>query len=190
MRIIFLIGQSNTGKDTVLSLLLKELTYLKRYVYNTTRPMREGEKNGVTYNFKTYDGFQKDFELGKVIEYRKYEMADGNTVVYYTPVIKPDDNIYLLTGTVAMCKSCIKYYGSDIVVPIMLQVSDRERLMRGILREDKNKGDYKEVARRFYDEFTEYNDENINSIENLIKVENVDLKVCVNELKEIIESSV
>ena len=190
MRVIFLIGQSNTGKDTIMNLLLKELAYLKRYVYNTTRPMREGEKDGVTYNFKTYEGFQRDLELGKVIEYRKYEMADGRVVVYYTPAIKPDGNIYLLTGTVDMCKSCIEYYGSDIVVPIMLQVSDRERLMRGILREDKNKGDYKEVARRFYDEFTEYNDENINSIENLREVENVDLKVCISELKQIIESYV
>lgn len=190
MRVIFLIGQSNTGKDTIMNLLLKELTYLKGYVYNTTRPMREGEENGVTYNFKTYEEFQRDLELEEVIEYREYKMADGNIVVYYTPAIKPDDNIYLLTGTVNMCKSCIKYYGSDIVVPIMLQVSDRERLMRGILREDKNKRDYKEVARRFYDEFNEYNDENINSIENLRRVENVDLEDCVNELKQIIESYV
>lgn len=190
MRVIFLIGQSNTGKDTIQNLLLDEVSYLRRYVYNTTRPMREGEKNGITYNFKTYEDFQRDLELRKVIEYRKYKMADGNIVVYYTPAIKPDDNIYLLTGTVVMCKSCIEYYGSDIVLPIMLQVSDRERLMRGILREDKNKGDYKEVARRFYDEFTEYSDENINSIENIIKVENIDIRVCVDEIKKIIESCI
>ena len=188
MKIYFLAGQSNTGKDTITSELLREIPDLNRYVYNTTRPIREGEIDGVTYNFVTDDKYEEDSKANRVIESRFYN-ANFGKVVYYTPVIERDDKKYILTGTVDMCRSLVNYYGSDIVHPIFICVSDRERLIRGILREDHNKQDYKEVARRFYDEFTEYTPENIESLGNIFKVNNDnDIRVCVQKIKDYIEN--
>ena len=50
--IFYLIGKSATGKDTIYKLLLQDSTLsLKPVVLYTTRPIREGETNGIEYYF-------------------------------------------------------------------------------------------------------------------------------------------
>ena len=188
MRIYFLIGQSNTGKDTISAALLENNPSLNRYVYNTTRPMRNSEVDGVTYNFVTKEQFEEDQKEGKVVESRLYHSEMGD-VYYYTPVLPSSDKSYIITGTVDMCKSCVDYYGEKTVVPVFIEVDDRTRLMRGIAREDKNSQNYKEVARRFYDEFLEYNEENLNSVPNLHRIDNNrELSLCVKDIEDLMES--
>ena len=48
MRIIYIVGKSSVGKDTIYQILKKKLN-IKTYVMYTTRPIRTGEKNGVDY---------------------------------------------------------------------------------------------------------------------------------------------
>ena len=50
-RIFFLMGKSSSGKDTLYRSLRVEFPQLKPVVLYTTRPMREGEINGVDYYF-------------------------------------------------------------------------------------------------------------------------------------------
>ena len=59
--------------------------------------------------------------------------------------------------------------------------------MRAIKREDTNKGNYKEVARRFYDEFDEYTKENILSLSGVEYVNNDYLEDCIEDIRCIIE---
>lgn len=51
-KIFYLMGKSSSGKDTIFKALLSdgELS-LKQIVPYTTRPIREGEQNGVEYFF-------------------------------------------------------------------------------------------------------------------------------------------
>lgn len=179
-RLFFLVGQSNTGKDTIINKL-----GMKRFVYSTTRPMRAGEIDGRTYHFRTDEEFKSSLENGDIIEYRLYH-TDFGDVYYYTEKTEIIEDC-IISGTPDMCKSLINYYG-DIVVPIFVQVPDRERLMRGILREDLNTQNYKEVARRFYSEFSEYTDENLSSIPNLKVVLNNDIETCVFDIKNLISN--
>lgn len=186
MKIYFLVGQSNTGKDTLKRELLTRLPNIKDYVYCTTRPMRDGEVEGREYYFRSRE--QYEAEVNKIIESRVYNFNGDSPVVYYSlPVDKNEEDEYLVTGTPDMCHSYIEYYGKDVVKPIFIDVSDRERLVRGIKREDNNKGNYKEVARRFYDEFSEYTDENISSLSGVVHVINDDLEDCIEAIRCIIE---
>lgn len=187
MKIYFLVGQSSTGKDTIKSKLLSIMPSLKDYVYCTTRPMRDEEVNGREYLFKSRKDYENDIKSGKVIESRVYNFNGDTPVVYYSLAKEIDEELYIVTGTPDMCHSYIKYYGSDIVKPIFIVVPDRERLMRAIKREDTNKGNYKEVARRFYDEFNEYTKENILSLSGVEYVNNDYLEDCIEDIRCIIE---
>ena len=72
MKLIYIIGKSSSGKDTIFNILKKELN-VNTYVMYTTRPQRDGEIDGITYNFVT-DEKMKEYINGKgkykVIEYR------------------------------------------------------------------------------------------------------------------------
>ena len=77
-KIICLIGKSAAGKDTVFKKLLEDQELgLKKIVPYTTRPIREGEENGVEYYFTDEDTFHRLQEAGKVIEERAYHTRHG-----------------------------------------------------------------------------------------------------------------
>ena len=64
-RIICLMGKSSTGKDTIYKSLLEDDSLgLRRIVPYTTRPIRDGEQNGVEYFFTDEAGFQRLKEQG------------------------------------------------------------------------------------------------------------------------------
>lgn len=50
---------SGTGKTSLVTAVCKELPHIKKSISHTTRPMRDGEVNGVHYNFVTKDEFKK-----------------------------------------------------------------------------------------------------------------------------------
>ena len=50
-KIVILCGKSSSGKDLIKNKLIKN--GYKGIITNTTRPPREGEQNGIHYNFLT-----------------------------------------------------------------------------------------------------------------------------------------
>ena len=50
-KIYYLMGKSSTGKDTIYKELRKRIPQLKNVTIYTTRPRREGEKEGEEYFF-------------------------------------------------------------------------------------------------------------------------------------------
>ena len=59
-KIVYLMGKSSTGKDTIFKRLLEDGELkLKNIVPYTTRPLRGGEKDGEEYFFTDEEGFQK-----------------------------------------------------------------------------------------------------------------------------------
>lgn len=63
-------GPSGVGKGTLIELLRKKYpTHFGFSVSHTTRKPREGEQDGVHYNFTTTDAIKKEIDDGKFVEY-------------------------------------------------------------------------------------------------------------------------
>ena len=79
MRIIYLMGKSSTGKDTIFK-KLKEKLDVNTYVLYTTRPIRTGEQDEIDYNFIS-DSQMQNYIEGKtnnqLIEFRTYNTIYG-----------------------------------------------------------------------------------------------------------------
>jgi len=70
LRPVVFCGPSGVGKGTLIEKLMKKFPGAFGFsVSHTTRPPRNGEKDGVHYNFTTVDSIKKDIEAGKFIEY-------------------------------------------------------------------------------------------------------------------------
>lgn len=77
-KIVYLMGKSSSGKDTIFKRLLADGTLdLKTVVPYTTRPIRSGERNGTEYFFTDEDGFLKLKAEGRIIEERTYQTFHG-----------------------------------------------------------------------------------------------------------------
>ena len=77
-KMVYLMGKSSTGKDTVYKRLLeKEELKLETIVPYTTRPIRAGEEQGEEYFFTDEDGYRMLEAQGKVIEARAYHTYHG-----------------------------------------------------------------------------------------------------------------
>ena len=64
-KIILIMGKSSSGKDHIYKGLLKNSSLnLKKVVLYTTRPMRQGEQDGVQYYFTD----EKDIQLNSFVE--------------------------------------------------------------------------------------------------------------------------
>lgn len=152
-KIVYLMGKSSSGKDTVFKELMKEGTMdLRTIVPYTTRPIRAGEENGVEYFFTDEAGFQALKAQGKVIEDRAYDTVYG--IWRYFTVddgqIDLSEQNYLMIGTLEAYEKMIAYFGTEAILPVYIELDDGVRLQRALdreLRQEKPK--YEEMCRRF-----------------------------------------
>ena len=79
-RLFLLTGTSGAGKTTVATELLNRRENLRRVINYTTRAPREGEVDGVSYNFVDEPTFQKMIDDGAFFEWaRVYSNLYGET---------------------------------------------------------------------------------------------------------------
>ena len=71
-KVFVLTGPSGVGKGTVVSEVLKKVDNIYLSVSATTRPKREGEKEGVNYFFKTKEEFQEMVKADKLLEWAEF----------------------------------------------------------------------------------------------------------------------
>lgn len=81
---IVIVGRTGTGKTTMAKALAE--CFYRRLATYTTRPARDGEKDGEDYHFVTMDEFKRSYENEEFLEAECYTMADGVTVCYGTKV--------------------------------------------------------------------------------------------------------
>lgn len=67
--LVILSGVAGAGKDTVKKELIKRLENVESLPSYTSRPKREGDEEGKTYNFVTREEFEKMIENGEFYEY-------------------------------------------------------------------------------------------------------------------------
>ena len=136
-KIVYLMGKSSSGKDTIFKELMKEGTMdLRTIVPYTTRPIRAGEENGVEYFFTDEAGFQALKDQGKVIEDRAYDTVYG--IWRYFTVddgqIDLAEQNYLMIGTLEAYEKMITYYGREAILPVYIELDDGVRLQRALDR--------------------------------------------------------
>jgi guanylate kinase len=187
-RIFIVMGKSATGKDTIYKKLLEaEELQLKTAVMYTTRPIRMSEENGVEYYFVDEDTLIELQKQKKIIEHRAYETIHG-TWHYFTVndgQINLEEADYLMIGTLETYQQIREYFGKDKVVPIYIEVEDGIRLMRAIRREQKQEQPkYAEMCRRFLADEEDFSEENLIKCGITKRYQNLDINICLYEVKE------
>ena len=77
-KIFYIMGKSSSGKDSIYRMLEEDQELgLKRLVIYTTRPIRDGEKNGREYFFTDENKLTEFRRNGKLIEARTYQTVYG-----------------------------------------------------------------------------------------------------------------
>ena len=76
-KIYYVMGKSSSGKDTIYKHLLARHSRLHTTVPYTTRPVREGECDGVEYHFVDEMRLKEMRSAGKIIEERSYNTKCG-----------------------------------------------------------------------------------------------------------------
>ena len=185
-KIVYLMGKSSTGKDTIFKELLKDGTVaLKTIVPYTTRPIRAGEEDGVEYFFTDEPGFQNLLAQGKIIEERAYNTFHG-LWRYFTVddgQIQLDSQNYVIIGTLEAYLKMKDYFGEEKLLPVLIELDDGVRLQRALDREKKQKTPkYEEMCRRFLADSADFSEEKIAEAGIESRFYNDDLKSCLSEI--------
>ncbi len=190
-KIFLLMGKSTSGKDTIYKVLIKdeELGLMKVVPY-TTRPMRDGEVDGVQYFFKKEEEYQQLREAKKIIEERTYHTNYGEWR-YFTAddgQIDLGKGNYLVIGTLESYCSFRDYFGADKVAPVLIDVNAKTRLHRAINREDEQENPkYDEMCRRFLADEEDFSEEKIAAAGVERRFDNNEaLETCISEIREFI----
>lgn len=189
MKILYIMGKSSSGKDTIYNILKQKLD-VNTYVMYTTRPMREDEVDGETYIFISQDEMQQYIEGKKeykVIESRTYQTIHGPWT-YAT--IKDNqfeiENDMLMLGTLESYIKVKKFFENDKniqLVPIYIEVPDNVRLKRAIEREERQKEPkFIELCRRFIADSDDFSEENLEKAKIVKRFQNINLEDCIGQI--------
>ena len=185
-KIYCVMGKSSSGKDTVYKKLKEQYKEFRLIVPYTTRPIREGEKDGVEYYFVSEDRFCEMKESKKVIEARSYNTKCGIWTYFTADDGQIDLNAsdYLLIGTLVSFRSLRKYFGESYIVPIYLEVEDGLRLGRALERERRqDEPKYAEMCRRFLADEEDFSEENLIKSGITERFCNEDLAACLDKIR-------
>ena len=185
-RIYYLLGKSATGKDTLYKEILKRRPKLRTVTMYTTRPIREGETDGVEYFFTDREELERQLASGTVIESRTYQTIAGPWT-YYTvddgQFNVADDESCLMIGTLESYEKMCTYFEAGKMVPVYIEVPDGIRLLRAVKREEnQKKPNYREVCRRYLADEKDFSEENLERLGVTKRYQNTDMEICVEEI--------
>lgn len=192
-KIYYILGKSSTGKDTIYKKIIEDSELsLKKIVMYTTRPIREGERQGEEYFFVSEDAFQSMEREGRLIEMRAYDTVHG-LWRYFTvndEQINLLSNSYLMIGVLTSFLSTRDYFGKDKVIPIYIELEDGVRLQRALDREKVQKEPkYAELCRRYLADSEDFAEDKIKEAGITKRFVNDDLASCVEKIKEYIRET-
>jgi guanylate kinase len=129
--LVILSGPSGSGKTSIAREVCKRLGEDKTYfsISSTTRPPREGEKDGVDYFFLSKDEFLEDIENQEFLEWAE---VHGN---YYGTSLKPikkalnEGKIVFLDIDVQGFESIRKIY-ADIITSVFITTKHKNILIQ------------------------------------------------------------
>jgi len=167
------IGKSGAGKDTFLK---KQVALgVNPIISYTTRPMREGEVDGVDYNFVSSASFLEMLDHEQLAEWRKYDTLINNspeTWYYGSPWLdKSKDYVGVVTPEGA--KNYIKLYGAENIEVVYVVADDDIREERARMRESLSIEEWNitvkpEWDRRLEADSKDFSDEAIQDLANAL----------------------
>ncbi len=185
-KIIFYIGPSSSGKDTIFKKTL--LVYdIIRILLLTTRPPRPGEINGNEYDFIT-DENMKTMDINhELIERRDYNTIHG---IWSYATSKSSIDLtrsnYLTLNTWDGYQKFLNFYSKDCLIPIYIELDKGLRLQRSLDREKKSKNsDYSEMCRRFLADEQDFTKEMIETYKPLIINNNGTIEETMEQVDDI-----
>ena len=141
--ILAIMGPSGSGKDSLVKEVLKQNPDgFHKIIHTTTRPMREGEVNGVDYFFVSPEEFAE-----QVINFELIEATSFNDWFYGTnKMYLSQDKLNIGVFNPEAIEALLESPMINLMV-IELAASDKTRLLRQLNREENP--DVHEIIRRF-----------------------------------------
>lgn len=193
-KIIYLMGKSATGKDTIFKRLKEnhELN-LKTVVLYTTRPIRHGEVDGGDYYF--IHDVQADVleSSGKMIEMRAYQTVHGvwKYITMDDQQFADRNANYLMIGTLESYAKVREYFGEERMLPVYITVEDGVRLTRALEREKKQEvPKYAEMCRRFLADEMDFAEKKLAECGIKQSFENERLEDCIAKVTACIKDNI
>lgn len=189
--IFYVMGKSAAGKDTIYKELVRRFPEYGTVRMYTTRPIRDGEQEGVEYYFTDEARLKKLESQGKVIECRTYDTVFGPWS-YFTAddgQIDLKQGNYLMIGTLDSYEKMVNYYGNEVMIPLYIYVDDGTRLQRALDREKtQNTPKYAEMCRRFLADEKDFSKERLAVCGIDRGYENNDFNTCIQLILKDIEA--
>ena len=198
--LIYIMGKSSAGKDTVYQ-RLKDMIDTNIYVPYTTRPKRDGEQDGREYYFLDKEQFKELQKQEKVMENRNYNVINksGKKDIWTYATIADSQwekqGDFLSIGTLESYTSIIKYLKehpekSLNMIPVYISIDEIEREKRARKREESQKHpNYEEMERRLKADNVDFSEEKLRQagISKKQTFENYDLDKCVESIIKYIQ---
>ena len=166
--LIVVSGPSGCGKSTLDQRIVKEMDNIVISVSDTTRSIREGEKDGVDYNFITKEQFEQNIRNNKYLE---YAVVHSNNY-YGTPIEKIDERLskgidVILEIDIEGARK-VKQVRKDAVFIFIMPPSMEELRKRLIKRASETKEQVIERFKTAYKEINEVSKYNYVIVSNIV----------------------
>ena len=185
--IYYLFGKSASGKDTIYKRLKALHPDWKEVTPYTTRPIREGEREGVEYHFVTDQRMDQFEQAGRIIEERTYQTVYGPwryATVDDGQIVLRSGQDYLMIGVLQSYVSTRDYFGGKHVFPIYIEVPDEIRRARARAREMKEATPkLAEMQRRFEADSVDFSEAKLAAAGIDRRYLNLDLEDCIAEIE-------
>ena len=175
-KVLAIMGEAGTGKDSLMKAILNLQPMLHEIISCTTRPMRQGEVEGVNYYYYTPEQFGD-----RVLHDEMLECTVFNDWFYgtsYDSVRSDCINIGVFNPTGV--ESLMARPDVDVKV-VRVVAEDKTRLLRQLNREEWP--DVREIVRRFHADWVDFEgiDEDIPALK-IFNGEGADLTACANHV--------
>ncbi len=143
-KIVALIGEAGTGKDTLMqSILFEHPDMFNEIISCTTRPMREGEAEGVNYFYLTDQLFKQKIDNNLMLEYTNFNNWYYGTSLDSLSKDKINIGVFNPTGIRSLLN-----HPEVKVITFKIFCNNKNRLIRQLNREEFP--NIEEILRRYY----------------------------------------
>ena len=181
-KIIAIIGESGSGKDTVLKKLIEANPNLHKIIPCTTRPMREGEVDGVDYLFLDNYYFALKIKRGEMLEATSFNDWFYGTSYDSLDESKINVGVFNPEGV----RNLFNYSDKIDAKIFRIESPARLRLIRQLSREENP--NIEEIIRRYGTDKTDF--ESLSFGYTSLRNETYeDLQACVQDILDSCETS-
>ena len=181
-KIIALIGEAGSGKDRIMSEVLAARPALFNEIIScTTRPMREGEAEGINYYYLTEEEFIERLLDGQMLEATNFNGWYYGTSYEALRSDVPNIGVFNPAGIYALLER------EDIELTVFRIITlSKTRLLRQLNREENPNTN--EIVRRFMTDTEDFAELNFDYIK-IANENELDLQNAVNQILNSIECS-